>query len=248
MSSHRVSAILVVHDGATWLPEVVASVTSQTRAFDHIVAVNTGSVDSSEKLLKGARIPFLTMSRETGFGAAIASAVEKLPPIVENEWLWILHDDCALAPGALEALIAAVEDRPRVGMAGPKLLGWHDRTHLLEIGISIASNGARWTGLEDLEYDQGQHDGIADVLAVSTAGALIRRSVFEELGGFDQNLELFRDDVDFGWRLHAAGHGAIVVTDALAYHAQASATERREIDVKGAFLHRPLLLDRKNAA
>ena len=133
-------------------------------------------------------------------------------------------------------------------MAGPKLLGWHDRTHLLEIGISIATNGARWTGLEDSEYDQGQHDGVADVLAVSTAGALIRRSVFEELGGFDQNLELFRDDVDFGWRVHAAGHGVIVVTDALAYHAQASATERREVDVKGAFLHRPLLLDRQNAA
>ena len=248
MSFHRVSAILVVHDGATWLPEVVASLASQTRAFDHIVAVDTGSVDSSAKLLKGARIPILTMPRETGFGAAIASAVEKLPPMVENEWLWILHDDCAPAPGALEALLAAVDDRPRVVMAGPKLLGWHDRTHLLEIGISIATNGARWTGLEDSEYDQGQHDGIADVLAVSTAGALIRRSVFEELGGFDQNLELFRDDVDFGWRLHAAGHGAIVVTDAIAYHAQASATERRDVDVKGALLHRPLLLDRQNAA
>jgi GT2 family glycosyltransferase len=248
MSLHRVSAILVVHDGATWLPEVVASLASQTRAFDHIVAVDTGSVDSSAKLLKGARIPILTMSRETGFGAAISSAVEKLPPTIENEWLWILHDDCAPAPGALEALLAAVDDRPNVVMAGPKLLGWHDRTHLLEIGISIATNGARWTGLEDSEYDQGQHDGVADVLAVSTAGALIRRSVFEELGGFDQNLELFRDDVDFGWRLHAAGHGAIVVTDAIAYHAQASATERRDVDVKGALLHRPLLLDRQNAA
>ena len=248
MSLHRVSAILVVHDGATWLPEVVASLASQTRAFDHIVAVDTGSVDASAKLLKGARIPILTMSRETGFGAAIASAVEKLPPSVEDEWLWILHDDCAPAPGALEALLAAVADRPNVVMAGPKLLGWHDRTHLLEIGVSIATNGARWTGLEDAEYDQGQHDGIADVLAVSTAGALIRRSVFEELGGFDQNLELFRDDVDFGWRVHAAGHGAIVVTDAIAYHAQASATERREVDVKGALLHRPLLLDRQNAA
>jgi len=82
MSSHRVSAILVVHDGATWLPEVVASLASQTRAFDHIVAVDTGSVDSSAKLLKGARIPILTMPRETGFGAAVASAVEKLPPTV----------------------------------------------------------------------------------------------------------------------------------------------------------------------
>jgi GT2 family glycosyltransferase len=248
MSSHRVGAILVVHDGATWLPEVVASLASQTRPFDQIVAVDTGSVDVSAKLLKGARIPILTMARETGFGAAIASAVEKLPPSLENEWLWILHDDCAPAPGALEALLAAVDDRPSVVMAGPKLLGWHDRTHLLEIGISIATNGARWTGLEDSEYDQGQHDGITEVLAVSTAGALIRRSVFEELGGFDQNLELFRDDVDFGWRLHAAGHGAIVVTDAIAYHAQASATERRDVDVKGALLHRPLLLDRQNAA
>ena len=248
MSSHRVSAILVVHDGATWLPEVVASLASQTRPFDQIVAIDTGSVDVSAKLLKGARIPILTMARETGFGAAIASAVERLPPSLENEWLWILHDDCAPAPGALEALLAAVDDRPSVVMAGPKLLGWHDRTHLLEIGISIATNGARWTGLEDSEYDQGQHDGITEVLAVSTAGALIRRSVFEELGGFDQNLELFRDDVDFGWRLHAAGHGAIVVTDAIAYHAQASATERRDVDVKGALLHRPLLLDRQNAA
>ena len=248
MSVHRVSAILVVHDGATWLPEVVASLASQTRAIDQLVAVDTGSIDSSAKLLKGARVPIISMPRETGFGAAIASAVEKLPPRAIDEWLWIIHDDCAPASGALAALLAAVEERPQVVMAGPKLLGWHDRTHLLEIGVSIASNGARWTGLEESEYDQGQHDGIADVLAVSTAGALIRRDVFEDLGGFDQNLELFRDDVDFGWRVHAAGHSVVVATDAVAYHAQASATERRSVDVKGALLHRPLLLDRQNAA
>ena len=112
----------------------------------------------------------------------------------------------------------------------------------------LSGNGARWTGLEPLEYDQGQHDGIHDVLAVSTAGALIRRDVFEELGGLDQNLSLFRDDVDFGWRARAAGHSVIAATSAVAFHAQASATERREIDVEGATLHRPLLLDRRNAA
>jgi hypothetical protein len=133
-------------------------------------------------------------------------------------------------------------------MAGPKLLGWHNRTHLLEVGISLASNGARWTGLEQSEYDQGQRDGIHEVLSVSTAGALIRRDVFEELGGFDQNLELFRDDVDFGWRARTAGHSVVVVTDAIGYHAQAATNERRAVDVKGALLRRPLLLDRRNAA
>jgi GT2 family glycosyltransferase len=250
MSSQRVTAILVVHDGATWLPEVVASIASQSRGADQIVAIDTGSKDSSAKLLKGARIPVSTIGREIGFGAAIAYGVEQLPARIEgsNEWLWILHDDCVLHPKALESLLAAIVERPNVVMAGPKLLGWHNRTHLLEVGVSIASNGARWTGLENSEYDQGQHDGIHEVLAVSTAGALIRRDVFEELGGFDLNLELFRDDVDFGWRVRVAGHSVIVVTDAIGYHAQASATERRSVDVKGAFLHRPLLLDRRNAA
>ena len=250
MSSHQVTAILVVHDGATWLPEVVASIASQSRSAEQIIAIDTGSQDSSAKLLKGARIPVSTIDRQTGFGAAIAYGVEQLPPHIagSNEWLWILHDDCVLHPKALESLLAAIDEKPNVVMAGPKLLGWHDRTHLLEVGISIATNGARWTGLENSEYDQGQHDGVHEVLAVSTAGALIRRDVFEELGGFDLNLELFRDDVDFGWRVRVAGHAVVVVSDAIGYHAQASATERRSVDVKGAFLHRPLLLDRRNAA
>ena len=247
---HRVTAILVVHDGALWLPEVVASIASQSRSADQIIAIDTGSIDASPKLLKGARIPTLTAPRDLGFGSAIAQGVEKLPAIVSgaHEWLWILHDDCAPTQNALEKLLEAVIDRPQVVMAGPKLLGWHDRTHLLEVGVSIAGNGARWTGLEKNEYDQGQRDGISEVLSVSTAGALIRRDVFEELGGFDSELALFRDDVDFGWRARVAGHSVIVVTDAVAFHAQASATERRSIDVDGALLHRPLLLDRRNAA
>jgi GT2 family glycosyltransferase len=250
MSSHRVTAILVLHDGATWLPEVVVSLTSQTHKIDQIVAVDTGSVDSSAKLVKGARIPVLPMDRETGFGEAISHAVSTLPAIAdpEREWLWIIHDDLSVHRKALANLISEVKTRPNVVMAGPKLLGWHDRTHLLEIGISIAANGNRWTGLEPAEYDQGQRDGVHEVLAVSTAGALIRRDIFEQLGGFDPNLDLFRDDVDFGWRVHSAGYAAIAVSSAVAFHAEASANERRRVDVAEAFLHRPLLLDRRNAA
>jgi GT2 family glycosyltransferase len=250
MSNPRITALLVVHDGATWLPEVVASIASQSLAADQILAIDTGSNDASAKLLKGARIPTITLDRTTSFGKAISFGLSQLPPAIEGqeEWLWILHDDCSLDPHALEELLAAVEGRPNIAMAGPKLLGWHDRSHLLEAGISIATNGSRWTGLEPHEYDQGQRDGTHEVLSVSTAGALIRRDVFEELGGYDPNLELFRDDVDFGWRAHAAGYSVLAVTSAIGYHAQAASSERRAIDIEGAPLHRPLLLDRRNAA
>ena len=251
-SRHHVTAILVSHDGASWLPEVVASLTKQKYEVDQLIAVDTGSRDDSLKLLKNAGITTISAPRETGFGAAIdialASPKLRRPTDGETEWLWLIHDDCAPQADALKELLAAVNERPNVALAGPKLRGWYDRNHLLEVGISIAGNGARWTGLEFREQDQGQHDGTNEVLSVSTAGALIRRDVFEEIGGFDKELSLFRDDVDLGWRIHAAGHAVIVVPQAVAFHAEAAANERRPIDVTDAFLHRPLLLDRRHAA
>ncbi len=247
-----VSAILITHDGATWLSEVVAALSSQKHHVDQIIAVDTGSKDNSVKLLSNSGIEVIKKSRSTGFGAAVSAAVAKLPKDdLEDgvqEWLWILHDDCAPDRYALAKLLEAVVTRPQVGIAGPKILGWYDRKHILEVGISITENGSRWTGLEDREYDQGQHNDVSSVLAVSTAGMLIKRSLFEELGGFDPSLELFRDDIDLGWRAHIAGHSVICVGEAIIYHAEASSSERRSIDVKDAILHRPLLLDRRNAA
>ncbi len=243
-----VTAVIVTHDGASWLPQVIAALGSQTRKIDRIVAVDTGSLDTSIKLLKSSGIPCFEEDRDLGYGDAIEHALELTPQVDENEWIWLIHDDCAPDKNALAELLAAVEERPQVAIAGPKLRGWYDRDHLLEIGISIASNGARWTGLEYREQDQGQHDGVREVLAVSTAGAIIRRSVYEELGGLDTNLALFRDDVDLGWRAYVAGHSVIAVPTAIAYHAEASSSERRAVDVSEAFLHRPLLLDRRNAA
>ena len=249
---HFVTAILVSHDGALWLPEVVASLAKQRREIDQVIAVDTGSQDSSVKLLKSAGIPTLVVDREVGFGAAVQAGLAynkiKSAPEGATEWIWLIHDDCAPASNALSELLRAIEERPSVAMAGPKLRGWHDRNHLLEIGVSIAGNGARWTGLEFREQDQGQHDNVSEVMAVSTAGALIRRDVFEELGGFDPELTLFRDDVDLGWRIHTAGHSVIAVPNAIAFHAEAASNERRQIDVSGTFLHRPLLLDRRHAA
>ena len=253
LSHFFVTAIIVTHDGATWLPEVIASLSSQTRRIDRIIAVDTGSLDSSPKLLRAAGITVISAERDLGYGDAIEIALEQTPkpqgPLdIANECIWLIHDDCAPAKSALQLLLEAMAARPQVVIAGPKLLGWYDRDHLLEAGISIAPNGARWTGLEPREQNQGQHDQIREVLSVSTAAMLVRRSAFEELGGLDPNLALFRDDVDLGWRARVAGFSAICVGAASAFHAQASASERRRVDVSEAFLHRPLLLDRRNAA
>ena len=249
-----VTAILVSHDGATWLPESIAAISAQSRSVDRIIAVDTGSIDDSAKMLTSAGLTVIKTDRDAGFGDAIALALGSAKKLTnkdqmdQEELIWILHDDCAPTRTALQLLIEGLIDKPQVAFVGPKLRGWYDRRHLLEVGISIAVNGARWTGLDPREQDQGQFDQPTEVLAVSTAAMLARRKIFEDLGGLDPNLALFRDDVDLGWRARVAGFSVLTAPEALVYHAEAAASERRSVDVEEAFLHRPRLLDRKNAA
>ncbi len=128
-------------------------------------------------------------------------------------------------------------------MLGPKVMDWSDRDVILEAGLSIDTVGRRITGIEPREVDQGQHDGDRDTLAVGSPGMLIRRDVWDLVRGFDPSMGLFREDVDFCWRVHAAGFRVRVITDAVVFHAQAAARRRRSVSVG----RRPQLLNRRNA-
>ncbi|MET7637585.1 glycosyltransferase [Streptomyces sp. NPDC005438] len=181
-----------------------------------------------------------------------AYEMPELPHGEPVQWLWLLHDDCAPAPDALRELLRVVEEQPlpgdgEIAVVGPKLRGWYDRRQLLEAGVSIANSGRRWTGIERREQDQGQHDQIRQVLSVSTAGMLIRRDVFEQLGGFDRRLPLMRDDVDLCWRAQSAGYRVAVVPNAVLRHAEASARERRPVDCAGRGTASPHRVDKAGA-
>ncbi|AKG43204.1 integral membrane regulatory protein [Streptomyces xiamenensis] len=177
--------------------------------------------------------------------------VYDLPEFPHGEpvhWLWLLHDDSAPEPDALAELLRQADASPSAAVIGAKLRGWYDRRQLLEAGVTIANSGRRWTGLDRREQDQGQHDQVRPVLSVSTAGMLIRRDVYEELGGFDRRLPLMRDDVDLCWRAHSAGHNVLIAPGAVLRHAEAAARERRTIDCSGRTAVNPHRVDKAAAA
>jgi GT2 family glycosyltransferase len=152
------------------------------------------------------------------------------PPPAEApgvEWLWLLHDDSAPAPDALERLIEAVDGGPSIGIAGCKQVSWDDSRRLLDVGFTTSRLGARVTGVDVDDVDQGQLDHRSDVMAVGTAGMLVRRDVWDRLGGPDPALAHARDDLDLCRRAHLAGLRVVVVPRAVIAHAQATASGRR---------------------
>ena len=236
-----VTAVIVAHDGAAWLPRVMDAVAKQTRPVQRVVAVDTGSTDRSGSMLAQAfgRAAVFGMERGTGYGVAVAKALRHRAANAHvplsgtsredrTEWVWLLHDDSEPAPDALEQLLAGAREAPAAAVFGPKIMDWSDRDVLLEAGTTIDRVGRRITGIEPREVDQGQHDGNRDVLAVSSAGMLARRDVWEQVGGFDPGMRLFREDTDFCWRVQSAGYRVRVVTDAVVYHVEATARNRRD--------------------
>ncbi|HKA96601.1 MAG TPA: glycosyltransferase family 2 protein, partial [Streptosporangiaceae bacterium] len=240
-AQHVVTAVIVAHDGAAWIPRATEALLNQTRPVQRVVGVDTGSRDRSGTMLAGAlgRAAVFGMDRDTGYGAAVHQALRHRSAVTHvpsppgsrgerTEWVWLLHDDCEPEPDALELLLLGAEEVPAAAVLGPKVMDWSDRGVLLEAGIGIDRAGRRVTGIDAREVDHGQHDGDRDVLAVGSAGMLVRRDVWDQVGGFDPGMLLYREDVDFCWRARAVGHRVRVITDAVVYHVEASARNRRQ--------------------
>jgi len=215
---------------------VIEGIQAQTVAPDRVVAVDTGSKDGSSELLEQAFGTALRVPGSVSYPKAVALALERLGDD-QPDWIWLLHDDSTPAPDALEQLLTASEAYPDASILGPKLREWPSLRRLLELGVTISGTGRRETGLERGEYDQGQHDQVRTVLAVNTAGMLVRRSALVELGGFDDQLPIFGNDIDFGWRAASAGHPTVIVPQAIVFHAEAAHRGVRRTPLTGKHTH-----------
>jgi len=238
----RVVAILAIDDDSG-LSRVLAALAAQTRRPDLVIAtiaasgegVPVGGESEHVLVVRLAEHGITTVPVRPGAAlrdqVAAALALDQLTaaptcePAVETEldgvadargqWLWLLRGDTAPEPQALERLLAAVETAPSVAVAGCKQVRWDDDQRLLDVGITTSRLGAVITGLDRGELDQGQQDQRTDVLAVRTAGMLVRRDVWTGLGGPDRALTGARDDLEFCRRVRLRGHRVVVVPGAV---------------------------------
>lgn len=249
----RVTAILVARNGAKHLERTLEALNGQTRQPDVVITVDCGSTDTTAALLAAyGPTHFISADSDLTFGEAIAAAVRvTASPESDGEMLWLLAQDSAPEPGALAALLGELEIAPSVAVAGPKVMDWHARDYIHQFGQSMTPGGATVTLVES-ELDQGQHDGMSDVLAVSAGGMLVRHSVWQRLGGFDPALPSADDSLDFCVRVRMAGYRVSVVAAARIASAgdgvagpsgssRGRARRKRVRAVRAAQLHRRLV-------
>jgi GT2 family glycosyltransferase len=262
ISDCSVTAVLVAMDAARWLPGTLAALAGLTHRPTRFIAIDNASSDSTRAILDRAHEQGLLDAvyegeRSYGFGAAVEAALAQDhhefddrgsgATVDRDRWLWLLHDDAAPAPDALQRLLAHIVTDRSVDVSGPKLLlpkSRHSGQRLGEIGVSISGTGRRELQLEPGEIDQGQRDEPAERLGVSTCGMLVRTDVWEDLRGLDPGLPVFRDGVDFGWRAHLRGYRVVTTPLARMTHREVG---RAGLRPKSASSRRPGKVDRQLA-
>jgi len=107
-----------------------------------------------------------------------------------------------------------------IGVVGAKLL--FRGGHIQHVGVVLGLGGPAGHLLRGFPRNTWRHFGIASDMrncsAVTAACMMVRRQVFEEVSGFDENLPVAYNDVDFCLRVREAGYRIVYAPDAELYH------------------------------
>jgi len=172
----------------------------------------------------GDRLRLIALDRRLGKAQNDSTLLEE----AQGEWCLLLNEDSELCPGAIEALMAAVESEPRAAAAGAQLLaedGSPSACAWRLPGLGTALLQAVF--LHKLLVTQsGSGQEVRTVGWVQSAAMLVRRKAAVEVGYLDQEFFVYSDETDFQKRLHDAGWTVLFVPAARAIHHEQLTNDR----------------------
>lgn len=211
----RISVVVVNWNRRELLRHCLDSLLNQTVGNVRICVVDNGSTDGSVELIEGL-YPGVRLIRNRdnhGFCAANNQGIFTS----DDELVALLNNDARAHPDWLRQLASAFEGRPEVGMAASKILVAERPRVIDKVGHLIwpdGQNRGRGTG----ETDRGQYDQVEEVAWPDGCAAMYRRSMLDDIGGFDEDLFAYADDAELGLRARIAGWRCLYMPEAVVYH------------------------------
>jgi GT2 family glycosyltransferase len=190
-----------------------------------IVVVDDASTDATPQMLadRSDQVRVVRHERNLGFAASCNDGAAA----ATGEWLVFLNNDTLPQPGWLDALLRHAQSRERIGLVGAKLL-FPQRT-IQHAGLVFARNLIPHHIYAGFPADHPAVSTSREFQAVTGACALVRRSLFDEVGRFDDKFVNGCEDVDFCFRLRRLGYEVHYCHESVLYHLE-SATRDHVLD------------------
>ncbi len=176
--------------------------------------MDNGSVDGSADYVRTAYpwVRVLALDENRGFAggnnAGVAAAV--------GRYVFLLNNDTEIADGCVRALLDGLDEANGVALATARIVYMHDPGLVDSAGDGMHRAGGAF------KHGHGQSARRAlesrEVFGVCGAACLMPKTVFDELGGFDESFFFSHEDVDLSYRARLRGYRCQYVADAIVLH------------------------------
>lgn len=146
--------------------------------------------------------------------------------MAKGEWLALLNADAFPEPDWLEKLVKAAEENPEYSFFSSRQIQANAPEYLDGAGDAYHISGLAWRNGYNHKTEEAEHEQ-REVFSACAAAALIKRDLFLEMGGFDEDFFSYFEDVDLGFRLRLQGKKCLYVSDAVVHHVGSASTGKR---------------------
>jgi GT2 family glycosyltransferase len=217
----RVTVVIPNWNGERFLKVCLTSLREQTFKDFETILVDNASTDDSLPLVERdfPEVRVISLRENRGFSAAVNAGIRAST----TEYVALLNNDTQVDSGWLEALVRAAERHLEAGLFASKLVDFYDRSVLDGAGDALRKSGLPYR-IGHGELDRGQFEREVLVFGACAAAALYRRSLFEEIGPFDEDFFAYCEDGDVSFRAQLTGHRCLYVPGAVVYHFGSAST------------------------
>lgn len=210
-----VSIIIVNFNGKNFLKNCLESLNQTNYKNYEIIIIDNNSIDESVEFVKSfdSKIQILELNKNFGFvipnnmGAKIA----------KGKYLVFLNNDTTVTPNWLEELVFALENDSEISVG---------QSLLISPNGDIDSSGDFIDEIGRAYSSKNYPTKIQNIFSARAACMIIRRDLFLDMGGFDENYFASFEDVEFGWRSWLWGYNVSLIPTSIVYHVGGQTTDK----------------------
>ncbi len=217
----KVSVVILNFNGRDYLKQFLPSVVEFSEGHE-VVVIDNASSDDSLDILKTdfPGVKTIVLEENLGFSGGYNEGLKN----IDSEYLVLLNSDVEVSPNWIEPVVEFMDNTPGLAACQPKILDYKKKTHFEYAGASggfIDNLGypfCRGRLFQTIERDNGQYDSNQEVFWASGACLFVKKEVYYELGGLEEDFFAHMEEIDFCWRLWNAGYKVMVCPQSQVYH------------------------------
>lgn len=217
----KIAVVILNWNGSKLLRQFLPSVVKHSAEAAIYVADNASTDDSIAVLqAEFPSVKIIRNEKNYGFAKGYNEALKS----VDADIFALVNSDIEVTENWLQPILHTFETEPKIAIVQPKILDYKNKSYFEYAGAAggfIDKYGyafCRGRLFENLEKDLGQYDDNCDIFWASGACFFIRKSVYNELNGFDDDFFAHQEEIDLCWRASNKGHRLKYIANSVVYH------------------------------